>query len=418
SAAPLAYANDKHGVTDVDDDESNGKKGVNNLKVEDDDVKGAPSVGGLIRSLVPMQIKESCAVQVIGDSGSVSSGSCSSLDEVLLMALKCPQERMFLLKLDREFCSFIENTSQTQLDLPWLNSYYRMMIHRSADHFQLARKIDTLQKKITLSKTDHTAIPALRFCDLVEGEVEEPAVVPMKVLRRFATRPASVCGSGTSVPGPSDRRNVTIEQREKAYAEARKRIFQEDKSETDDTAFAETDCPAQSQSQETPVGQQALDGPQGSAKSMTSRKEETTAIDCLRRRSTSSSTSSSSGTAMTETSARSDSVTSPGGFQGPDYASGSGYSPSSSRHSFTDGYDNFHRQVPPTPQLGSSTGAKDHRAVAGFHSRQLTLGNLDIHTIPEIHITGVQDSITINSTTIKECRNSNNNNNNNSREET
>ncbi|KAG0249351.1 hypothetical protein BG011_009391 [Mortierella polycephala] len=367
SAAPLTYTNDKHEGIDVDNDESSEKKRVDILKEEDDDAEGASSDGGLTRRLAPMQIKESCTVQVIVDSGSASSGSCCSLDEVLLMALKRPQERMFLLKLDHEFCSFIENPSQTQLDLPWLNSYYRMMIHRSADYFQLARKVNTLQKKITLSKTEHTAIPTLRFCDLVEVEEEEPPIMPIKVLRRYPARPASVCGSGTSVPGPSDRRNVTIEQREKAYAEARKRIFQEDRSETDGTVLAETDCPAQPQSQGTPVDQPTLDGSQGSTDPTTLRKEETTALDSLRGRSTSSSTSSSSGTAMTEASARPDSATYPNGFQGPDYASGSGYSPPGSRHSFASGYDHFHRQAPPGSQLGSSVGAMDHRGAAGFH---------------------------------------------------
>ncbi|KAF9107946.1 R3H domain-containing protein 2 [Mortierella sp. GBA35] len=81
-----------------------------------------------------------------------------SLDKFLLTALQNRQDRLFLLKLEREYCNFIEDPSEDVLEFPWLNSYYRMMIHRSAIYFQLARKVDANQKKITLSKTEHSAM--------------------------------------------------------------------------------------------------------------------------------------------------------------------------------------------------------------------------------------------------------------------
>ena len=48
--------------------------------------------------------------------------------------------------------------SQQPLEFPWLNSYYRMMIHRSAIYFQLSRKVDPLNKQITLSKNSCSAM--------------------------------------------------------------------------------------------------------------------------------------------------------------------------------------------------------------------------------------------------------------------
>ncbi|KAF8927665.1 R3H domain-containing protein 1 [Dissophora ornata] len=165
------------------------------------------------------------------------------------MALKKRQDRLFLLKLDRDFCNFIENTSQEELEFPWLNSYYRMMIHRSAIYFQLARKVDPLHKRITLSKTEHSAIPILRFCDLVEEEDEadekeggqsstEPSIKAIKVLKRCQLRPGSACearsadscSSSISGSSGSSRRAVSMEQREKEYAEARARIFCQDEN--------------------------------------------------------------------------------------------------------------------------------------------------------------------------------------------
>ncbi|KAF9153102.1 R3H domain-containing protein 2, partial [Linnemannia schmuckeri] len=178
-----------------------------------------------------------------------------SLDEVLLTALQNRQDRLFLLKLEREYCNFIEDPSKKILEFPWLNSYFRMMIHRSAIYYRLARTVDAAQKKIVLSKTEHTAIPALRFQELVEEEEDVP-VRSFKVLRRAPPRPVSACeareptttaptipGAASSAPtksspwqepggqltgsGSTHRRGTggTLEQREAAYAKARARIF-------------------------------------------------------------------------------------------------------------------------------------------------------------------------------------------------
>ncbi|KAF9360322.1 cAMP-regulated phosphoprotein 21 [Mortierella sp. AD094] len=162
-----------------------------------------------------------------------------SLDEILLKALKNRQERLFLLNLDQEFCNFIENASQKSLEFPCLNSYYRLMVHRSADYFKLERKVDHLQK-IIISKTEHSAIPILRFCHLVEEddeEVEEPQAYqepeetkPIKVLKRCPARPPSACETrckNESAFSSRSTRTLPMEEREKAYAEARARIFQE-----------------------------------------------------------------------------------------------------------------------------------------------------------------------------------------------
>ncbi|KAG0052743.1 R3H domain-containing protein 2, partial [Linnemannia elongata] len=177
-----------------------------------------------------------------------------SLDEVLLTALQNRQDRLFLLKLEREYCNFIEDPSKELLEFPWLNSYFRMMIHRSAIYYRLARTVDAAQKKIVLSKTEHSAIPELRFQELVEEEDDVP-VKSFRVLRRSPPRPVSACEArestmtATTIPGVASsaptqsspwqgpegqstrsgsiRRGTggTLEQREAAYAKARARIF-------------------------------------------------------------------------------------------------------------------------------------------------------------------------------------------------
>ncbi|KAF9311167.1 R3H domain-containing protein 1 [Podila horticola] len=150
----------------------------------------------------------------------------STFDEFLITALKNRNDRIFLLKLELEFTNFINNQSQEQLDFPSLNSYYRMVIHRVANYFKLTRVVDPIHKTIIMYKTDQSAIPALRFSDLMEEE-EEQVVKPMKVLKRTPNRPSA----GAFAPdgsAESDRRTVSIKEREEAYAKARARIFQED----------------------------------------------------------------------------------------------------------------------------------------------------------------------------------------------
>ncbi|KAG0379464.1 R3H domain-containing protein 1, partial [Mortierella sp. AD032] len=148
-----------------------------------------------------------------------------ALDEFLVNALKNRQERLFLLKLDQEFCSFINNPSQAQLEFPTLNGYFRMMVHKVANYFKLTRIVDASQK-IILFKSDTSAIPPLRISDLAEEEDEQP-VKMMKVLKRNPGRPSS----GSATPDGSsepERKPMSIKEREEAYAKARARIFQED----------------------------------------------------------------------------------------------------------------------------------------------------------------------------------------------
>ncbi|KAF9136183.1 R3H domain-containing protein 1 [Mortierella sp. 14UC] len=148
-----------------------------------------------------------------------------ALDEFLVNALKSRQERLFLLKLDREFCSFINNPSQPQLEFPTLNGYYRMMVHKVANYFKLTRIVDASQK-IILFKSETSAIPPLRISDLAEEEDEQP-VKMMKVLKRNPGRPSS----GSATPDGSsepERKPMSIKEREEAYAKARARIFQEE----------------------------------------------------------------------------------------------------------------------------------------------------------------------------------------------
>ncbi|KAG0004460.1 R3H domain-containing protein 1, partial [Entomortierella chlamydospora] len=295
-----------------------------------------------------------------------------SLDEILLKALKNRHERLFLLNLDQEFCNFIENASQKSLEFPCLNSYYRLMVHRSADYFKLERRVDHMQK-IIVSKTEHSAIPILRFCHLVEEddeEVEEPRscqepeeIKPIKVLKRSPARPISACETkckDESAFSSRSTRTLSMEEREKSYAEARARIFQGDVSCTDhNLGGSENECIEGDLRQDEAFGvlpspqrddyhmctsskarsiqpKQSLDQLFGEAGNSISQQQKIR----VRSPSTSSTASSSSGTTTTDISSRSDSTIS-SEFHSPGSAS-SYFSLCGGRttgYSFAPGYD-------------------------------------------------------------------------------
>ncbi|KAF9364090.1 R3H domain-containing protein 1 [Mortierella sp. NVP85] len=395
------------------------------------------------RPAVMASILRNSAIQALDSRlGTTPSSSSSTggevLDEVLLTALSKRQERLFLLRLDRDYCNFIENTSQGHLELPWLNSYFRMLIHRSANYFGLRREVDASHKRIRLFKTEHSMIPTLRFCDLVEHDEEgqhgprpanlrnasqdEASVAavdmsaeqhqqlpaqpqrapteptPITVLKRcpLPPRPVSACESrcGESFIGTTSRRTmVSMEQREKAYAEARARIFCEDeggKGKKEPSAKQEqmATCTREGKESEEGVAEVAIATEESGnhvvdeevdrveAEQVVTRLESSCDIvkplprrssgianaggaqaGLTRRISTGSTASSSSGTTMVDTSTKSD-IMSPGGFQSPASTS----SGSSRTGSTTDYFTRQHYQGVPSGAMHGGGNLPDQRS--------------------------------------------------------
>ncbi|KAF9158865.1 hypothetical protein DFQ26_007169 [Actinomortierella ambigua] len=167
----------------------------------------------------------------------------ATLDEFLMTALRSNKDRMFLLKLDREFGFFISDPLKNKLEFPTMNSYHRMVIHRVANYFNLRRIVHPVHKTVVLFKTEYSAIPALRFSDLVEEE-EEQVIKPIQLLRRNPDRTTTTMNeAGESTPEP-ERKTMTIKEREEAYAKARARIFQEGPgaSKTPDSSGSTSRC--------------------------------------------------------------------------------------------------------------------------------------------------------------------------------
>ncbi|CAO0803086.1 unnamed protein product [Mucor circinelloides] len=79
-------------------------------------------------------------------------------DEFIVDLLRKPQERLFLLKLELELEAFIKDEQKLRLDLPGMNSYQRLMVHRLAPYYKLNHYHDAMRKAVYVCKTFITAL--------------------------------------------------------------------------------------------------------------------------------------------------------------------------------------------------------------------------------------------------------------------
>ncbi|KAI9302704.1 single-stranded nucleic acid binding R3H [Cunninghamella echinulata] len=81
-----------------------------------------------------------------------------ALDEFIIELLSKPAERLFLLKLEQDLIQFVKNHQMYRLDLPGMNSYQRLMIHKVAPYFNLSHFYDPARQAIFLCKNPYTDV--------------------------------------------------------------------------------------------------------------------------------------------------------------------------------------------------------------------------------------------------------------------
>jgi hypothetical protein len=79
-------------------------------------------------------------------------------DPKLLEALDNPRDRVWVLKLEQDVIDFVKDASETSLNLPQCNSFYRMLAHKMADYYMLGHVVDD-SSAVRLFKTPHCRIP-------------------------------------------------------------------------------------------------------------------------------------------------------------------------------------------------------------------------------------------------------------------
>ncbi|KAI8968390.1 single-stranded nucleic acid binding R3H [Mycotypha africana] len=187
-------------------------------------------------------------------------------DEFILDLLRKPQERLFLLKLELQFEAFINDETRLRFDIPNMNSYQRLMVHKLAPYYKLNHYHDAMRKGVYVCKTNLTEMPSVRLQDVqlkdettgdnygentgtstpngdgsdtntstnTNSRNQSPQ---FKIMRRETgtnsprTSLSNVDSGSESVNNDNkpklDRKNMTYEERQAAYEEARARIFQD-----------------------------------------------------------------------------------------------------------------------------------------------------------------------------------------------
>uniref|UniRef100_K3WHI7 SUZ domain-containing protein n=1 Tax=Globisporangium ultimum (strain ATCC 200006 / CBS 805.95 / DAOM BR144) TaxID=431595 RepID=K3WHI7_GLOUD len=183
-------------------------------------------------------------------AASALNGGGAPMDPVLVACLDNPRERLTVLKFEDQIVRFIRSSREPQLIFPPLSSYHRLIIHRLAERCCLEHQTadynpyaqhggydGNSSRVVTLFKTSQSVVPSVLLIDL-SADRQQPMVTPasapkIMVRKRGTTRPGANGGRGGN---GQDAKNAqrTMQDREKAYAEARARIFGEDNTAATD----------------------------------------------------------------------------------------------------------------------------------------------------------------------------------------
>lgn len=177
-------------------------------------------------------------------------------------------DRDFILRVEAALLTHLYRRGEPALTIDDLNSYRRMLLHRVARYYGLERLADGAQRTVTVFKAlnGQKRVP-LKLADMVEPEALEPpssegckggtaesgpegrtkdgavttTVKRMTIMRR-STREAGQLGrvhppSGSTLPSLTNSTQRSLEERERAYEEARARIFEGHSDSNDDTGL-------------------------------------------------------------------------------------------------------------------------------------------------------------------------------------
>ena len=166
------------------------------------------------------------------------------IDSAIISAMENPRERMHVLTIENELLNFVKSTDRVMEIPPTNNSFRRLLTYRVAQRFGLthvsAAEPSTAEgdRCIVIYRTVDTRIPSPLLIDLPTPHFHDNAESPfgssqnladavneppkkMLVMKRNPSRGDDAWKKGAS----STRQEPSAEDRERAYAEARARIF-------------------------------------------------------------------------------------------------------------------------------------------------------------------------------------------------
>lgn len=200
------------------------------------------------------------------NGGGVPFGFSLEPDGKLVEALENPKDRLFMLRLEQDVIEFVKDSKEQYLEVPPCNSFCRLLAHKLADYYFLTHFLDPKLNSVRIYRTPFCRLPPPLTGisnPPTSGNTPPPSGPAVKIMRRGAAddqrskgspgekslgdlngRPSSASPGdedpdgtreGRDEPPPKERGNLTREEREAKYREARERIFKGfDETENDD----------------------------------------------------------------------------------------------------------------------------------------------------------------------------------------
>nr|XP_046917622.1 R3H domain-containing protein 2-like isoform X1 [Dermatophagoides farinae] len=248
--------------------------------------------------------KNSSIISSNASSPSLSRDSSSEIQEMSVSEAKIfltetlkkgIKDRQFLYKLEQDLAQFLKDTTRDTLKILQASSYNRMLIHKTADYYQLEHAVDHSHTSVVLTKNSNTRQPDELFKEMMaKDQREETNGQKKSILKRDSTSlddsPGSsfdkdkspdnsllLNGGGNSGGGgggtgslSDSSRSRSLEEREENYEKVRARIFsQQDAGTTDSSSKSKLQLQTgseesfdsnlmQSQQQQQPVDSSSL----------------------------------------------------------------------------------------------------------------------------------------------------------------
>lgn len=166
------------------------------------------------------------------------STNATTLDDNLLEALSSSRDRISVLRLEKDIVSFLEDPAHDVLEVPSLNSYQRLLAHKTGDYYQLTHVSDTARQMLLFHKHPWSKVPEQKLCNVIipkvagaESELPKASsagVRQVKIMKRVVSTSSSPLPKKSILGGHNVAETKEKDKlgKEERYRAARARIFQ------------------------------------------------------------------------------------------------------------------------------------------------------------------------------------------------
>lgn len=162
--------------------------------------------------------------------------SSSLVDRNVIEALESSRDRISVLRLEQDIVEFLADNDRTVLEVPSLNSYQRLLAHKTAEYYKLTHVSDNNRQILLFHKHPWSKIPAVKLCDIQvptstkSAKAAKASITPVqvKIMKRDAGRQLTTPErlSTLVLPDAAQEREKEKIDKEERYRLARARIFQ------------------------------------------------------------------------------------------------------------------------------------------------------------------------------------------------